>query len=241
MKANLSEMELGRRARLKIRGYQVLLRALLMFLPSPIKVVVLRWLGHTIHSTAYIGMSYMGVDHIVMGANTYIGHGNVFTSLRDLVMEEGARINRWNRVASGAMYYGVLHLRPRSALTMRHYLDVCDRIEVGSDTIIAGHRSSFFTHSKGVDVIDYTKPIYIGNWCYIGSNVCFAPGTHLGNGVFVGMGAVVAGDKGDENYCLLVGNPAVKRRDLDPAAEYFMQGPLEHGHTKGLYRRERNE
>ena len=112
-----------------------------------------------------------------------------------------------------------------------------DLFEVGDDAIIAGHNSTFFTHSKGIDKVDYTKPIRIGDWCYVGSNVCFTPGARLGNGIFVGMGAVVVGDHSAEDYCLLTGNPAKKKRDLDPNAAYFIQGPLEHTHTQGLYRK----
>jgi acetyltransferase-like isoleucine patch superfamily enzyme len=209
---------------------------LLLFLPSYIKKIVLRIFGHDIHHTCYIGFSYLDVRSITLRPNSYIGHGNVFSSLDQLTMDEGSRIERWNRISSGSSYNGVMSLGKRSAITLRHYLDVCDLFNIGDDTIIAGQRSTFFTHSKGIDAVDYVKPISIGNWCYLGSNVCFTPGAKIGNGVFVGMGAVVAGDKSSENYMLIVGNPAKKKRTLDPESAYFKQGPLEHGHTKGLYR-----
>lgn len=203
-----------------------------MLLPSRLKIMVLSARGHDIHPSAYIGFSYMLVGHIVMEANTYIGHGNVLTGLRRLSMAKGSRINRWNRVASAFSYNGELQIGARSAISLRHYLDVCDRFVVGCDTIIAGHRSTFFTHSKGIETIDYTKPIEIGDWCYVGSNACFAPGAKIGQGVFVGMGAVVVGDLSQHNYCLLAGNPASKKKAYPPTAAYFQQGRLVHSHTK---------
>jgi len=214
-----------------------MLPLILMLLPSIIKIKILTYIGHDIHSTAYIGFSYLDVCRISMGPHSYIGHGNVFKYLERLCMGEGSRIERWNRISSGLSYKGELSIGKRSALTLRHYLDVCHHIVIGEDTIIAGQRSTFFTHSKGIDCVDYAKPIYIGNWCYVGSNVCFVPGAKIGNGVFVGMGSVISGDKQDMNYVLLVGNPARIKRSIDQYSAYFLQGPLEHAHTIGLYRR----
>ena len=134
-------------------------------LPSFLKVRLLRLLGHSIHKTAYIGFSILDVKRIHLGENTYIGIGNVFTNLETLEMHEGSRINRWNRFTSGREFHGKMLLHRHASISLRHYFDVCDLVEVGANTIIAGHRSSFFTHSKGVDTIDYTKPIIVGEWC----------------------------------------------------------------------------
>ncbi len=51
-----------------------------------------------------------------------------------------------------------------------------------------------------------TKPIKIGNDCFIGCNSIILKGTELGNGCVVGAGAVVSG-KFEDNV-LIAGNPA---------------------------------
>lgn len=94
-------------------------------------------------------------------------------------------------------------LGERSSVALRHYFDVCDLFEVGKDSIIAGQGSAFFTHSKGLDPVDYVEPIRIGDWCYVGSNICCVPGVTVGHHTFVGMGAVLVGDYSDAPYVLL--------------------------------------
>jgi len=207
-----------------------ILALLLLPLPSFLKVRILRLLGHPVHKTAYIGFSILNVREIRLDAHTYIGIGNIFTGLKALEMHEGSRINRWNRFTSSCEFDAKLFLQRYASISLRHYFDVCDLIEIGANTIVAGHRSSFFTHSKGVQVIDYVKPIVIGEWCYLGSNLNVAPGAKVGHHTFVGMGAVLAGDMSEHNYTLLVGNPARSKKGLSKDAVYFAQGDILHPH-----------
>ena len=201
-----------------------------MFLPMLVKRLLLNMIGHDIDKTAYIGFSYIHAKKIIMKSGTYIGHGNVITNLDRLVMNDGSRINRWNRITSGVNYDGELQIGARSSISLRHYLDVCDVFTIGHDTIIAGHRSTFFTHSKGIDCVDYVKPIVIGDWCYVGSNVCFVPGAGIGSNCFVGMGAVVTKDFTETKYALIAGNPAASRKTIDKDSAYFRQEKLVHQH-----------
>jgi acetyltransferase-like isoleucine patch superfamily enzyme len=115
---------------------------------------------------------------------------------------------------------------------MRHYFDVCAEVTIGSDTIIAGVRSTFYTHSKGIDEVDYVKQISISDWCYIGSNTCFVPGASIGSHSFVGMGAVIVGDHTGETYVLLAGNPASVRKQLVRDCAYYRQEKIIHPHMK---------
>lgn len=50
------------------------------------------------------------------------------------------------------------------------------------------------------------KPVVIGNDVWIGDSVMLLPGTHIGNGVVIGGGAVVRGTIPD--YAIIIGNPA---------------------------------
>jgi acetyltransferase-like isoleucine patch superfamily enzyme len=205
---------------------------LLLPMPSRIKVLVLRMLGQKVHRTARIGFSYLSVKNIILEENTYIGTGNIFTNLNHLEMKEGSRINRWNRFTSGPSYNGYLRLLRRASISLRHYFDVCDLVEIGENTIVAGHHSTFFTHSKGVDVIDYTKPIIIGDWCYLGSNLKVVPGVELGHHCFVGMGSVLVGNLADVSFSLVAGNPAKAKKSLSSDSAYFLQKEIVHPHLK---------
>ena len=50
------------------------------------------------------------------------------------------------------------------------------------------------------------KPVVIGNDVWIGDSVILCPGTHIGNGVVIGGGAVVRGTIPDK--AIIIGNPA---------------------------------
>lgn len=210
----------------------LVLSALIAILPSPLKCSALRLLGNEIGIGVYIGFSLLQVRHLVLRDNTYIGHGNIFRSLEHLELGVESRINRWNYFTSGGYSHGRLVLGARASISMRHYFDVCAEVKIGNDTIIAGIRSTFYTHSKGVDIIDYVKPIYIADWCYIGSNVCFLPGAAVGSHCFVGMGAVLVGDHTDKEYVLLAGNPAQVRKSLDSQCAYYKQEKIVHPHMR---------
>ena len=99
-------------------------------LPSAMKIWLLNRLGHSIHKTAKIKFSILNIDHIVMGAYTYIGVGNVFKNLPKLEMMDGSRINRWNKITSNGADESVLRLKKRASISLRHYFDVCDVVGI---------------------------------------------------------------------------------------------------------------
>lgn len=54
--------------------------------------------------------------------------------------------------------------------------------------------------------IEFSKPVSIGNNCWIGGNSVILPGVSIGNGCTIGAGSVVTKDIPDNS--LAVGNPA---------------------------------
>jgi maltose O-acetyltransferase len=60
--------------------------------------------------------------------------------------------------------------------------------------------------------IEYSKPVSIGNDCWIGGNSVILPGVTIGNGCTIGAGSVVT--KNIPDNCLAVGNPAKVIREL---------------------------
>lgn len=89
------------------------------------------------------------------------------------------------------------------------------RIEIGENTCIGGNvkilDNDFHpleTEARNADIKDKigTKPVSIGNNCFIGCNALILKGTELGDGCVVGAGAVVSGKFASGS--VIAGNPA---------------------------------
>jgi len=61
--------------------------------------------------------------------------------------------------------------------------------------------------------VSFSKPVTIGNDCWIGGNSVICPGVTIGNGCTIGAGSVVTKDIPD--YSLAVGNPAKVIKSLN--------------------------
>ena len=67
-------------------------------------------------------------------------------------------------------------------------------------------RNSFYNQATGnVTNLEYTKPITIGNNCWIAANVTICGGVTIGEGSVIGAGSVVTKDI--PPHSLAVGNP----------------------------------
>lgn len=84
-------------------------------------------------------------------------------------------------------------------------------VTIGSHVVISNRAflctGSHRFRSENFDLI--TKPITIGNGCWIASNVFVAPGITLGDNTFCAAGAVVLKDAGPD--VVLIGNPAIPK------------------------------
>ena len=88
-------------------------------------------------------------------------------------------------------------------------------IEIGDNTLIGGnvkildndfHPLEIEARNNDIKEKILTKPIKIGNNCFIGCNSIILKGTELGDGCIVGAGAVVTGKF--EPNSVIAGNPA---------------------------------
>ncbi len=97
------------------------------------------------------------------------------------------------------------------------YIQGVGSIKIGDYTNIAMNCAII---SGNHDIHDGRKhhrsKVEIGSYCWIGANCSILPGISLGDFTIVGAGSVVSKSFRD-GYCVLVGNPARKIRDLDPA------------------------
>lgn len=209
-----------------------MLKYLLALLPSALKVLCYRALGARIGKGCYIGCSVIDAKKLELGDFVHIGHFNILWRLNELKLDSGSRLTMFNWI-TGARE-GSFHLGRNSGITRFHFLEASADIAVGSNTIIAGRNSHFFTHGISPTNLDDRRPIRIGNWCYIGSGARFVPGTSIADGTFVGMGAVVT-KQFREEYVLIAGNPGVIKKRLSPEDAYFNRASLRHSHHPSSY------
>ena len=87
------------------------------------------------------------------------------------------------------------------------YIQGINGIEIGDDTIFAPGVKIISANHDANDLMKYkaSKPIRIGNNCWIGANVVILPGVELGDNVIIGAGSVVVTDI--PSFSVAVGNP----------------------------------
>jgi acetyltransferase-like isoleucine patch superfamily enzyme len=88
-------------------------------------------------------------------------------------------------------------------------------ITIGDYCVIGGH---ILTHGP----TKLGRPVVIGNFVYIGWDAIILPGVTIGDGCFIGAGAIVTKDVPAGN--IVAGNPAKLIRTVEPyELEYFMK------------------
>lgn len=215
------------------RFLNVLVHVTLMFLPCPIKNWTLnRIFGHQLSSDSKIGFSYVNVKKIVMKNSSKIGHFNIIKNISSIELGTNSSIGSLNYIscvplgsiknfANEKDRFPSLSLDDNSGITGRHYFDCNNRISIGKFTIVAGIGSTFLTH--GINIADNkqeTKPIYIGDYCMIGSNVVLVKGAKLPSYSILSAGSVLAKSYHD-SYQLYSGVPASPVKDLPKDSSYF--------------------
>lgn len=200
---------------------------LLAILPSRLKILLLNMRGHKIHPTCKIGICYLDIAHITLKEGASINHLNVFKGLKSLEMGSYARIGgRLNWFTASALHdrtpsFGKLTIGDGSNITSKHFFDLQQQITIGKNSLIAGFRSTFWTHGYRTTEPSNNHSIKIGDHCYIGSQVIFTPGSGVGDMVFVGTGSVVTKDWTSSSKCLIAGNPATTRKKYTGNEEFF--------------------
>ena len=217
------------------RKMRFLMHAFLAVLPNGLKRLCYRYLFRfRVGRRVRIGLSILDVDRCVLGDDVRIGHGNVFTRVKELRVGDHVRIGFGNLFRGGSLIalarysevmrlnrinaipdpdcignpHPVLIIGEGSVITAEHRFDFTDSIEIGKCTIIGGRNSSFWTHNRQA-----TRPIHIGSFAYIGSEVRFAPGATIPSWSILGLGSVVTGPIQEEG-CLIAGVPAKALRPL---------------------------
>ncbi|RCJ25526.1 hypothetical protein A6770_27725 [Nostoc minutum NIES-26] len=203
---------------------------LVALLPSKLKILVLRMMGHEIGKNVHIGMSVLNIKKITLKDGVRINNFNYLKNLSHLNMMERSAIEGWlnwltasNTHNYGQEGFGCLEIGEGTRILSRHYIDIQERVTIGKYSLIAGSNSVFYTHtliadpnSRGIN-----KPIFIGDRCYVGSHCIILPGSAIGSFTLVGAGSVITKNFSDKNYVLVAGNPATVKKSYSEKSKFF--------------------
>ena len=108
------------------------------------------------------------------------------------------------------VYKACTGLNPNIYIHNFHHTHIEDNVRIASGVAIISSNHNAYDVSKQ----DPHEDIYIGHDSLIGANAVILPGITLGPHTIVGAGAVVT-TSFPEGYCVIVGNPARKVKELE--------------------------
>lgn len=218
--------------------------AIVALLPSFLKRPVYRWFfGYRIGKRVRIGLSIIDAKQCEIDDDVTIGHLNIVVRVKKLEIGDHVRIGHLNIIRGGdevrlGRYSEIIRMNeinsiaepevvnpidPRfllgdgSIITTGHKIDFTDRVTIGRRSILGGRNSSLWTHNR-----QRTRPIDIGSFAYIGSEIRMAPGGALPSRCIVGIGSVITSELTAEGY-LIAGVPAKPLKELSEEDQFLIE------------------
>ena len=165
----------------------------------------------------------IGVQKLTIGDHVHIGHVNIIRGGEEVRLGRYSEIMRMNEINSIPEPDAVNPVEPRftlgagSIVTTGHKIDFTDRVDIGRRTIIGGRNSSLWTHNR-----QRTRPINIGEFAYVGSEIRMAPGSSIPSRCIVGIGSVIT-SKIDAEEWLIGGVPAKPIKELSSEDRFLIE------------------
>ena len=224
--------------------FRLLVLGIVGLLPSFLKRPCYRlFFCYRIGKRVRIGFSIIDAGECEIGDDAQIGHLNLLIGIRSLQLGDHVRIGHLNVIRGGdevslGRYTELLRLNeinsipepevvnpvdprfvvgPGSIITTGHKIDFTDRVTIGRRTIIGGRNSSLWTHNR-----QRTRPISIGDFAYVGSEIRIAPGGAIPSRCIVGIGSVITGELVGENQ-LFAGVPAKPVKQLAEEDRFLIE------------------
>jgi acetyltransferase-like isoleucine patch superfamily enzyme len=163
------------------------------------------------------------VQQLEIGDHVRIGHLNIIRGGDEVHLGRYSEIIRMNEINSIAEPEVVNPIDPRfllgdgSIITTGHKIDFTDRVTIGRRSILGGRNSSLWTHNR-----QRTRPIDIGSFAYIGSEIRMAPGASAPSRCIVGIGSVITGEMTAEGH-LIAGVPAKPVKELSEEDQFLVE------------------
>lgn len=213
---------------------KTLFKGFICLMPWGLKRILLkRFFKYQIHSTAKIGLAWVFPKRLIMEAGCRINHFTGAVHLDSVVMLEHSSIGRSNWITgfpSGTTSKHFAHQPTRisalligqhSSITKNHHLDCTNTIKIGAFTTIAGYQSQLLTHS--IDIYENrqdSKPIIIGDYCFIGTNTVILGGSELPSNCVLGAKSLL-NKAFTEEWFIYGGLPAKQLSIINKDAKYF--------------------
>jgi acetyltransferase-like isoleucine patch superfamily enzyme len=224
--------------------FKLAMLACVALLPSFLKRPCYRlFFGYSIGKRVRVGLSIIDAHECRIDDDVRIGHLNVIIRVKKMSIGDHARIGYVNIIRGGdevrlGRFSEIIRMNeinsipdpevvnpvePRfllgdgSIITTGHKIDFTDRVEIGRRTIIGGRNSSLWTHNR-----QRTRPIAIGSFTYVGSEIRVAPGGSIPSRCIVGIGSVITGELiGEER--LIAGVPAKVIKELSDEDKFLIE------------------
>ncbi len=190
-----------------------------------------------------IGLSIIDARECRIDDDVRIGHLNLIVRVKELAIDDHVRIGHLNIIRGGdevhlGRYAEIIRMNeinsiaepdvvnaidprfslgPGSIITAGHKIDFTDRVTIGRRSILGGRNSSLWTHNR-----QRTRPIEIGSFAYIGSEIRIAPGGSLPSKCIVGIGSVITSELAAEGY-LIAGVPAKPVKELTEEDRFLIE------------------
>ena len=227
-----------------VSKFRLLVLGIVALLPSFLKRSVYRlFFGYRIGRRVRIGLSILdakecsieddvrighlnvviGVQKLSLGDHVRIGHLNIIRGGEEVTIGRYAEIIRMNEINSMPNPDVVNPIDPRfllgegSIITAGHKIDFTDRVTIGRRSILGGRNSSLWTHNR-----QRTRPIDIGSFAYIGSEIRIAPGGSVPSRCVVGIGSVITSELSAEGF-LIAGVPAKPVKELSEEDRFLIE------------------
>jgi acetyltransferase-like isoleucine patch superfamily enzyme len=197
---------------------------------SPLKLRLLRMLGHDIAESAIVGPTLvLGCGRFSVGAGSVIDPFNLFKSLSRVKLGEQVRMGRFNQVsaARGFQQYsprvGAFIVGDEVTITNRHYFDCSGQVVLRNHTAIGGIRTIVQSHEfdlgGSVSRVDVTE---VGEFTMLGTRCLVLMGARLPSHSVFAAGSVVprTRDGVDQPSGLYGGVPATHRTDIGELGWY---------------------
>ena len=211
-----------------------LLKIITVLLPWPLKKLVLvKYFKYEIHPSCRIGLSWIYPRKLIMESNSNIGHFNVAVHLDLMKIGKYTSIARSNWITgfpSNKDSKHFMHQKNRqsnliigqhSAITKKHHIDCTNEIIIGDFVTVAGYSSQILTHSINIELnIQDSKPITIGDYCFVGTASTILGGAVLPSYCVLGASSLL-NKAFTIPYRLYGGNPAKEIKELSKDYLYF--------------------
>jgi acetyltransferase-like isoleucine patch superfamily enzyme len=227
-----------------VSKFRLLILGLIGLLPSFLKRTCYRlFFGYRVGKRVRIGFSIIDARECAIADDAQIGHLNVFMGIKKLSIGDHVKIGYLNIIRGGdevclGRYCEIIRMNeinsipdadvvgptdPRfflgdgSIVTAQHKIDFTDRVKIGRRSILGGRNSSLWTHNR-----QRTRPIEIGSFTYVGSEIRMAPGAVLPSRCIVGIGSVITSELTTEDY-LIAGVPAKPVKELEEGDKFLIE------------------